>query len=273
MEAGTTRQSSGATSGLGSIARAISQLGEFGLFSARALAALPGVWRFASEVLRQAGILIAGSTLIIAALGVVIGVECGLFGIYFLRPAGASDFVGLVTGMCSGRAAPQLMFGYIFAAKVGCGLVAEIGSMRINEELDAFESAGIDSLRFVVATRIAAAFLFMPFIYVIVAAATSLGAFAFVVGLGEVSQGGFEATHWALQSVSDYAFSFLQLFAVGTAIVLVSTYYGFHVRGGSVEVGTATSRSMVANLVLIHVITGAMTSVFFGPDQGLPIGG
>lgn len=254
--------------------RVVGEAGEFGAFSARALGALPGAWRYGSEVLRQTGILITGSTFLIAAITFVAGAECGLFSIYFLRPAGASDFAGLVTALCTSRLVPALIFGYIFAAKVGCGLVAEIGSMRISEELDAFESVGVDPLRYVVATRIVAAFLFMPFMFLISVAANSLGTYLYVVvQLGEVSQGGFAATHWALQSLSDYVLQFVQFFAMGTTIVLVATYYGFRARGGPVDVGAATSRSMVANLVLVHLINGVLTTVLYGTSPDLPIGG
>jgi len=246
---------------------------EFGAYSARALVATAGVWRFTSEVLRQLGLLVAGTTLLVTFLTFVLGAECALFGLYFLRPVGATDFVGLITAFCSDQFGIALMFGYAFAAKVGCGLVAEIGSMRIKEELDAFESVGVDPMRFVVGTRIAAAFLFMPFAFLVCAAAFNLGGFLYVTAAsGEVSQGGFEAQHWPLQSFGAYLDSSLKFFAIGTAIVLVATYYGFRVRGGPVDVGTATSRSMVANLVLVHVIDGVLNIVLF-PKPAVPIGG
>ena len=58
------------------------------------------------------------------------------------------------------------MFGYVFAAKVGCGLVAEIGSMRISDEIDALESVGIDPMRYVIGTRLLAVLIFVPLVYI-----------------------------------------------------------------------------------------------------------
>ena len=85
------------------------------------------------------------------------------FAFFFLRSIGASDFVGAATGVR--RPAPvaaTLMFGYVFTAKICCGIAAELGAMKINEEIDAFESTGVDPMRYVVGTRILAVMLFVP---------------------------------------------------------------------------------------------------------------
>ena len=60
------------------------------------------------------------------------------------------------------RAAVPIMFGYVFSAKVGCGLVAEIGAMRINDEIDAFEVEGVNPMSYVVGTRLIGALIFVP---------------------------------------------------------------------------------------------------------------
>ena len=243
-------------------------------FSLRALFELRGVWRYSAEVLRQTAALIVGTTLILAALDFTVGGTCGLLGNYFLRSVGAQNYVGLFTSLCTIRESVPIMFGYVFAAKVGCGLVAEIGSMRINDELDAFEAVGLDPMRFVVGTRLAAAWLFMPLAFCIGALFVYLGTdFTVVHDIGDVSQGAFAGVHWELQSVADQLFSFIKLFTIGTAIVLVATYYGYRVRGGPADVGTATARSMIVNLVLIHVIDATWTTIFYGGNPHMPIGG
>ena len=135
-------------------------------FSLRALAATPGAWRYFAEVLRQCSMLILGSTLVLLGMQAVIGGECGLFFVYLTRPLGATAAVGLLAVPCSLRELFPYMFGYIFAAKVGCGLVAEIGSMRISEEIDALESVGIDPMQYVVGTRLLAVLLCVPLIYI-----------------------------------------------------------------------------------------------------------
>src|SRR5262249_18606569 len=121
----------------GSLRAGIEEVGELASFSARTTRELRGTVHYAGEVLRQACNLIIGSALILVAMELVIGGECGLFTAYFGRSFGASGAVGLFTMVCDVREMFPYMFGYILAAKVGCGLVAEIGSMRIAEEIDA----------------------------------------------------------------------------------------------------------------------------------------
>ena len=146
--------------------------------------------------------------------------------------------------------------------------------MRISEEIDAFESVGVDPMSFVVATRIAGVALFVIAIFPLASLATSLGAeLTALHQLRTVSKGGFLAAHWGLQGVGDLAFTFTSLMVIAMSNTLVACYYGYRVSGGPVEVGTATSRSMVVNLVLIHVVYAAMIAGWYGINPTLPIGG
>src|SRR6266481_4786641 len=97
------------------------------------------VFRFFGEALRQSGILIVGSTLVIWGLVFISGLECGVEGAYFNRSIGAPAYSGVFAAWCDLREIVPLAFGYIFAAKVGTGIVAELGSMRISDEIDAPE--------------------------------------------------------------------------------------------------------------------------------------
>lgn len=244
--------------------RGVAEAGEFGAFTLRTALALPGAGRYFAEIVRQAGILIVGTTLIAAFLSMTIGGQCALFGHYFLKAVGATTFNGAFTAICSVQELYPLAFGYIFAAKVGCGLVAELGTMRISEEIDALESVGINPMVYVVATRLAAVWVFIPIAYVIALATGSAGAFLVgVVQIGQISQGAFEGGYWVVESLSAYLYSLIKAFVIGTAIALVGLYYGFRARGGPVGVGAATARSMVVNIVALHVINGLLSVVFF----------
>jgi len=101
------------------------------------------VFRFFGEALRQAGILIVGSTLVIWGLVFISGLECGIEGAYFNRSIGAPAYSGVFAAWCDLREIVPLAFGYMMAAKVGTGIVAELGSMRISDEIDALEVMGI----------------------------------------------------------------------------------------------------------------------------------
>ena len=93
------------------------------------------------------------------------GTMCGTEAIYTLKQVGAPIYSGIFNAWCAVRELAPYMWGYILAAKVGCGLVAEIGSMRIADEVDALEVMGIDSTVYLVGTRVVAAWMAMPFLY------------------------------------------------------------------------------------------------------------
>ena len=97
------------------------------------------VFRFFGEALRQAGLLILSSTLVIWGLVFIIGLQCGIEGAYFTRGTGTPNYAGVFTAWCDLRELVPYAFGYMMAAKVGTGMVAELGSMRISDEIDALE--------------------------------------------------------------------------------------------------------------------------------------
>src|ERR671929_1848689 len=123
------------------------------------------VFGFFGESLRQAGILILGSALVIWGMVFILGLECGIEGAYFTRAQGAPAFAGVFTAWCDLREMVPYMFGYIMSAKVGTGIVAELGAMRINEEIDALEVIGVRPITFLAATRLLAAWMVLPFVY------------------------------------------------------------------------------------------------------------
>jgi phospholipid/cholesterol/gamma-HCH transport system permease protein len=243
-------------------------------FSTRAVVGVAGGGRYFAEVLRQCALLVAGSTVVILGLVFVVGGECGLFIVFVLRSLGASSFSGFLTSLCGVREMFPYMFGYVFAAKVGCGLVAEIGSMRISDELDAMESVGIDPMRYVVATRLMAVWLTIPALYATCLVVGAAGVFSVVVlQFGEVSRGQFETLYFLSQTVQDNLYSFIKVMSMATVVALVGMYYGYRASGGPVGVGAATARSMVVNLVLIHVIGASLTGLFWGSKTKFPFGG
>jgi phospholipid/cholesterol/gamma-HCH transport system permease protein len=250
--------------------------GDIGKFCARVLAAVLGgrVLRFLGEALRQAGLLILSSSLVICGLVFIIGLQCGIEGAYFTRSQGTPAYAGVFSAWCDLRELVPYVFAYMMAAKVGTGIVAELGSMRITDEIDALEVMGIPSVTFLCATRLLAAWLVLPFLYI---AAVGAGFFAsylaVVVQIGEVSSGGFFLTFWMFQNPPDLLYSVIKGMVMATAIVLVGCYYGYHASGGPVGVGTATAKSMVLNLVLVHLIGMLGTQVFWGANPRAPIGG
>jgi phospholipid/cholesterol/gamma-HCH transport system permease protein len=267
----------GAFGGLGSRPRGwLEASGDLAIFCGRVLAQIFSgrVFKFFGETLRQAGILILSSTIVIWGLVFIIGLQCGIEGAYFTRAQGTPAYAGVFSAWCDLRELVPYAFGYMMAAKVGTGLVAELGSMRITDEIDALEVMGIPSIAFLCATRMVAAWIVLPFMYI---AAVGAGFFAsylaVVVQIGEVSSGGFFLIFWMFQNPPDLLFSVIKGMCMATAIVLVGLYYGYHASGGPVGVGTATAKSMVLNIVLVHLIGMLGTQIFWGANPRAPIGG
>ena len=151
--------------------------GDIAKFSARVVGSVYGgrVFRFFGESLRQAGILILSSTLVVWGLVFIIGLQCGIEGAYFSRSVGAPANSGVFSAWCDLRELVPYGFGYMLAAKVGTGFVAELGSMRISDEIDALEVMGLPSLVFLCGTRLLASWMVLPFMYI---AAIGAGFFA-----------------------------------------------------------------------------------------------
>ena len=207
-------------------------------------------------------------------LAFFLGLTCGIEGAYFGRSIGSPAVGGSFSAICDLREVLPYAFGYMMSAKVGTGLVAEIGAMRISDEIDALEVMGIDSLVFLCATRLLAAWMVLPFMYVAAVGVGFVGSYlAVVVQVGEVSKGGYFLLFWMFQNPPDLFFSLIKGMAMSTVIVLVGCYYGYTAGGGPVGVGAATAKSMVLNTVMVHLVGMVGTQIFWGTNPRAPIGG
>src|SRR5215207_9368459 len=232
------------------------------------------VFRFFGEALRQCGVLILGSTMVIWGLAFILGLQCGIEGAYFTRAQGTPAFAGVFSAWCDLREIVPYGFGYMMSAKVGTGIVAELGSMRISDEIDALEVMGIDSVLFLCATKLLASWMVLPFVYIASVGAAFFASYLVVVQqIGDVSSGGFFLIFWMFQNPPDLIYSLVKGMAMATVIVLVGCYYGYHASGGPVGVGSATAKSMVVNIVLVHLIGMLGTQIFWGANPRAPIGG
>src|SRR6201998_2328345 len=142
----------------------IESFGELVKFIAQVFREIFGlrVVKFFGEALRQAGILSGGATRVVWGLVFISGLECGIEGAYFNRSVGAPAYSGVFAAWCDLREIVPLAFGYMMSAKVGTGIVAELGSMRISDEIDALEVMGINGVTFLGATKLLAAIMVLP---------------------------------------------------------------------------------------------------------------
>ncbi|MFR9805068.1 MlaE family ABC transporter permease [Pseudonocardia sp. RS010] len=243
----------------------LEEIGDLLRFSGTVLRTLPNAFRYPTEILRQAGIMILSSSLILWALLLTGGVLVAEVGEYLLTAVGAQGYIGFFNSAGINKVTCPMFFGYIVAAKIGCGIVAELGSMRINEEIDAMEVMGIDSRAYLIGTRVIAWILAGPFLFLI---GTGLG---FVAGYvtsveiyGTASAGAYNETFWAFTTPADLLLrSLVWAMLPTTVIILSSCYYGFTAKGGPVGVGANTARSMVVNVIVVSILGGAVLFQFF----------
>jgi phospholipid/cholesterol/gamma-HCH transport system permease protein len=233
------------------------------LFGLRIIRLAPKVQMYAGEVLRQAGLVVTGSTLVIVFVTFLAGQSCGLESSFLARALSTPTLGPAASFGCAVVYVVPFLFGFVLAAKVGCGFVAEIGAMRVRDEVDALDVLGTPSMVYLVAVRMVAAMLTLPFIFMLAIGSAELGVYVQSLGrFHDVSLGEFAVYHFSFYKPRDLMLSLLQGLTISAVVMVTSLYYGYSVRGGPVEVGVATARSMATNLVLVTTINGVFIVLF-----------
>lgn len=252
--------------------RLLDSLGDFASFVWSAATGVRKLGPYLEEVLRQASIIAAGSALIIMLITFLAGNACGLEATAISRQVGADPVAPFFASFCTTREVVPVIFGYILAGKVGCGLVAELGSMQVREEVDAIDVIGIPSIAYLVTTRLVAGLLVLPLGYLLGMATGHAGAFfGSFVRFGDVSQGIWEFSFYTALEPGDLAYALIKGLLISVTVLAIALWYGYRVRGGPVEVGVATAKSMLVNLMVVTVINMVGTLVFYGFDPNLPV--
>jgi phospholipid/cholesterol/gamma-HCH transport system permease protein len=251
----------------------IDVLGKIVLFATAALRAIPRSLRYTQEVWWYAAFLAVSSTPVALVITYFSGSECSVEAYYSLHQlGGAESLAGVFNALCDMREITPLFFGFAIGAKVGCGIVAELGTMRINEEIDALETMGIPSIPYLVSTRMLAALLVMPLMYVLALATSFLASWIvqhFQIGL--VSDGIYFSYFWRYTNLTDLVYSLIKAVAFAFTIICVAVYYGYHVTGGAVGIGKAVAKTMAVSLVMTVVLNAVFTQLFWGVNPNLPI--
>jgi phospholipid/cholesterol/gamma-HCH transport system permease protein len=259
--------------GTSAFADVIREVGDLTAFAGSTAKALPGAVQYISETLRQTAIMVRGTTVLTFVLNLFFGAEIVNFLYFFIRSIGAGDELGVV-GYAAPRQLATTMFCFIFSAKVGCGMTSEIGTMRINQEIDAFESTGVDPMRYVIATRMAATLLFLPYAVAISLLALYFGQyFEAITVLHGLAPASFSQVYWGIQTSTDQLFALVTMGVIAVSTTTVSCFYGLRTRGGPAAVGDAVARSVVINLVLGIVIASTFAAGFYGSNLHTSLGG
>ena len=253
----------------------VSSAGEMGKFFSRILCAVYTlrVLRFAGEVLRQCGLLILGSTLVIWTLVFFVGLTCGIEGAYLTKAQGASAYAGAFTALCDLREIVPLGFGYMMSAKVGTGIVAELGAMRISDEIDALEVMAVRSVAYLVSTRVIAGVVVVIPLYCVAMVCAFLAARFGTTGFYHQSTGVYDHYFNTFLNSTDLLWSLFTVVLMGIAVMLVHTYYGYTATGGPAGVGAAVGRSVRTSLIVLVLLLLAIALSVYGQSGNFHLSG
>jgi phospholipid/cholesterol/gamma-HCH transport system permease protein len=248
--------------------------GDVAGFALRLARSLPQVRPYLGETLRQGAFIATGSTLVIVTIAFLAGGSCGLESSSLARAFGTAPVAGGFSAWCTLREVVPFVFGYVLAAKVGCGFVAELGAMRVAEEVDALEGMGVRTLAYLAGTRLIGCLLALPAAYVLsIASAYSAAYLMSVERFGDVSPGTWRLFFLTFQDWGDLVYSLVKGALISVFVIVVALHHGYGLRGrGPVDVGVATARSMATNIVGVTIISMVGTLIFWGANPRLPFG-
>ncbi|WP_020668451.1 MlaE family ABC transporter permease [Amycolatopsis nigrescens] len=261
----------------------LDQLGDQMSFYARALAWTPRtIRRYTKEVMRllaevsfgSGSLAVIGGTVgVMVGLTLFTGVLVGLQGYSALNSIGTSAFTGFLTAFFNTREIAPLVAGLALSATVGAGFTAQLGAMRISEEIDALEVMGVPSLPYLVTTRIIAGFVAVIPLYVIGLLASYLASRMVVIYIYNQSAGTYDHYFDLFLPPQDVFYSFIKVLIFSVFIILSHCYYGYRASGGPAGVGIAVGRAVRLTIVTVSIMNFFIGFAIWGTDVSVRIAG
>ena len=262
---------------------ALDNLGSELAFYLRALAWTPRVirrykkeiWRLLAEVTLGSGALavIGGTVGVITALAFFTGTEVGLQGYAALNQIGTALFSGFVSAYFNTREISPLVAGIALAATVGCGFTAQLGAMRISEEVDALEVMAIPSVPFLVTTRIIAGLIAVIPLYIVGLLSSYFATRLVVTTFYGQSPGTYDHYFNLFLPPGDVLWSFGKVLIFAVVVILIHCYHGYHASGGPAGVGVAVGRAVRTSIVAINVIDLLLSMAIWGTTTTVRLAG
>jgi phospholipid/cholesterol/gamma-HCH transport system permease protein len=233
------------------------------------------VVRLLAEVTLGTGALsvIGGTVGVIAFLAFFTGTEVGLQGYQALDQIGSGAFTGFVSAYFNTREIAPLVAGLALAATVGCGFTAQLGAMRISEEVDALEVMGIPSLPFLVTTRMVAGFVAVIPLYVIALLSSYAATRLISTGYYGQSAGTYDHYFTLFLPPGDVLWSFVKVMVFSVVIIGIHCWYGYTASGGPAGVGVAVGRAVRTSIVAINVVDFFLSFAIWGTSTTVRIAG
>jgi phospholipid/cholesterol/gamma-HCH transport system permease protein len=262
---------------------ALGGIGDHVLFYGRALAGVSHaavhyrreIIRLIAEISMGAGTLamIGGTVVIVGFLTLASGGVLAVQGYASLGNIGIEALTGFLAAFINVRISAPVVAGIGLAATFGAGVTAQLGAMRINEEIDALEVMGIRAIGYLVSTRvIAGVFVVVPLYGVAVLSAFASARFSTTMIYGQ-SAGVYDHYFKTFLYPVDLIWSFLIAVAMAVVIMLVHTYYGFHASGGPAGVGEAVGRAVRTSLVSSAALIVFLSLAIYGQTGNFHLSG
>ncbi|WP_026919037.1 MlaE family ABC transporter permease [Gordonia shandongensis] len=205
-----------------------------------------------------------GVVSLLAILGVAVGAVIAIEAYNALNLLGFGALTGIIGSFANIREIAPILTGIGFAAQAGCRMTAEVGSMRISEEIDATEALGMRAIPFVVGTRLIGGMLaVLPSYLLCLAISFGTGALIVKVFHGE-APGTYDHYFGQFLTVSEIGASVLKSVVFCGIVTLIHCYYGYFASGGPEGVGIASGRAIRASLVVIVVANFALSVSIWG---------
>lgn len=219
-------------------------------------------------------LIVGGGTVsVLVVLGVAVGASVGIEGFNTLGMVGMEPLTGFVSAYASTRELAPMIAAIGFATQAGCRMTAEIGAMRISEEIDALEAQGIQSIPFVVTTRVVAGIVTIVPLYLLTLILSYVSCAVVVRIVGGQSSGTYDHYFSAFLQPVDVLYSLFKAAVFVVTVIIIHGYQGYYATGGPEGVGRASGRAVRASLVAVVVLDTVMTLVLWGFDSGIRISG
>jgi phospholipid/cholesterol/gamma-HCH transport system permease protein len=231
--------------------------------------------RLLAEVTFGSGALgvIGGTIGVMIAMTLFTGTVVGMQGYAALNQIGTSAFTGFVSAYFNTREIAPLVAGLALSATVGAGFTAQLGAMRINEEIDALEGMGVASLPYLVSTRIVAGALAIAPLYGVGLLSSYVASRAITVWFNGQSAGTYDHYFSQFLAPVDVLYSFGKVLVFSVMVILAHCYYGYRAAGGPAGVGVAVGRAVRTAIVLISVTDFFLSLAIWGATTTVKVAG
>ncbi|HVE95157.1 MAG TPA: ABC transporter permease [Acidimicrobiales bacterium] len=228
-----------------------------------------------SDITIGAGALIVGGGMIfvIFSMSFFTGTEVGLQGFKGLEQIGAEAFTGLVGSFANTREVTPIIAGVAFAAQVGAGFTAELGAMRISDEIDALEVMSVPSLVYLVSTRVVAALICIIPLYLFSLYASFWATELVTTKFFGLSQGVYDHYFRLYLPPIDIFYSLAKACVFAVVVSLIHCYYGFNATGGPAGVGVAVGRAIRLSIVTVVILNLILSIIFWGGGNTVRVAG